>query len=524
MLTKLSDYFCACENPKRVRNRYTHDYVIAKCGHCVACEKSRSDRYVSMINNMAEHSKGVYFVTLTFAPEYLPTAHFELSEDQTEFNVTVQHHKLQSVVVSRKPTIEKELRDFPYYEQIVQKIEHRNYTSADWHFFNIGMPSLSDSSFLGKGNFGVLDVRYPQNFLKRLRNLLSYAYPALNLKYFLVGEYGTRTFRPHFHLIIFMDYSIRQTELQNFVSLSWKYGHCDVQRVESSAANYVASYCNSSSSIPRFLQEDVCKPFCRHSNFSAYTFTANETKAVLEELYKDDSPYVIKATSNGLSVLPLQQTLRFFAYPKPSRFDSLSSYEVYDILSEYERACERQRTLNPTFKAKVAYTAIDSEFEVDKDSGIYTLSELRDLYKASSDSSKRSLDYLVDKKRYTDLYMSFRVFKIAQLLHCSSFDVIRHILRFYRGSSEHPLNFGLSLLRYQYESLELCDSIQDVAYLYSFFNDFGTEDFARNATLPECGSLEDAQKRFASVVEQTHLKTIKHKDRNSYLFYSSTHN
>lgn len=524
MLTKLSDYFCSCEHPKRVRNRYTHDYVVAKCGHCVACEKSRADRYVSMINNMAENSKGVYFVTLTFAPEYLPVAHFELSDDKSEFIVTTTHHKLQNVVIARKPTIQKELRDFPYTESVVQKIDIRNYTSADWHFFNLGMPSLSDSSFLGKGNFGVLDVRYPQNFLKRLRNLLEYAYPTLNLKYFLVGEYGSRTFRPHYHLILFMDYSIRQTELQNLVAMSWHYGNCNVQRVESSAANYVASYCNTSSSLPRFLQEDVCKSFCRHSNFSAYTFSANETKAVLEELYTDDSPYVTKTTTNGLSLFPLPQTLRLFAYPRPSRFDSLSSHEVYDILSEYERAASEQRTLNPLFKAQVAYTAIDSEFEVDKDNGLYTLSELRDLYKASSDSSKRSLDYLVDKKRYTDLSASYRVFKIAQLLHCSSYDVIRHILRFYRGSAEHPLNFGLSLLRYQYESLELCDSVQDVAYLYSFFNDFGTEDFARNALLPECGSLDDAKKRFASVVEQTHLKTIKHKDRNSYLHYSSTHN
>lgn len=46
---------------------------------------------------------------------------------------------------------------------------------------------------------GSLDTSHPQLFIKRLRKYLE----PKKIRYFLVGEYGDRTQRPHYHLIVF---------------------------------------------------------------------------------------------------------------------------------------------------------------------------------------------------------------------------------------------------------------------------------------------------------------------------------
>lgn len=526
MLTKLSDYFCSCLNPQRVRNKYTHETVVAKCGHCDACDKSRSDRYVSMINNMSKASKNTYFVTLTFAPQYMPVADLQL--DNGSVRGTITHHRLKTKV-SRKTKehfLVDEVSQTSFSDDDVFKFD-----LADYHFFNLGMPIASKGAFLGKGRFGILDYSYAQRFIKRLRKLISYALPTVDIKVFVVGEYGSRTFRPHFHFIIFTSDTVYYTQFKNFIALAWKYGRYDVQLVQSSAASYVASYCASSSSLPKFLQTKSIKPFCHHSCFKAYTFSREDTKKRLQELYRDDSPYTLQETSSGLDLFPLSSSLRLFAYPKPPRFRELADYEVFSILQQYERNAIAQRTLNPRFKVQISVPTFcepsqivsgDMPEDVIEDAWL-TLSEIHDAYKRSLDSTKKCNFVLVNKNDYGKIYASYRAFTIANIMGCSSYDIAMHVICFYRGSSSHVLNFELSLLNYQYSSLELCDSEQDVMYLYSYFNENTSSSALLSAGYSADANLSDAISRFKTVVANSHLREIKHKDRNSYNQYIIHH-
>lgn len=532
MLTKLSDYFCPCLHPRYTYNKYTHEHVVAKCGHCVACDKSRSDRYVSMINNMSANSLGVYLITLTYSPECMPMAHIEFSDMDSDGVVdtlmaNVVSYKLQTVITKRKPSIEKETRKFTSAYFVKDSCLPLN--ASDRFFYAKGMPLSIKGGFAGNGNFGVLDKSHYQNFIKRLRNNLEYAYPSIAVKYFVTGEYGSKTLHPHWHFILFTSHSIRNTELSHFVRLSWKYGRYDVQRVQSNAASYVASYCAAASSIPRFLQTVSFRPFCKHSAFSAFTFTDKETKAVLEELYTDDNPFIVKAVASGLDLFPLPQSLRLFAYPKPCGFLQLSSYQIVSILQRFEKECYRQHTTNPKFKIKVYAESIrmDIGFHVNPNDinvtyKYLTLSEIKDAYRRFQDGSKCCQYRLFDSSDYSNLYASYRAFKLAQIVGCSSYEIAQHVIQFYRGSATKPLNFGLSLLRYQYTCLEQCDSIQDVKFLYSFFNSSSQEDAMLDAGFLDT-NVDDALKRFVSVVENTGQQQIKHKDRNSYYQYSLYH-
>lgn len=76
--------------------------------------------------------------------------------------------------------------------------------------------------------------REMQLWLKRLRA----RYSGYRFRYFLVGEYGEHTQRPHYHAVIF---GLPWTE-QATVQATWELGFTSVYELNPSRARYVASY------------------------------------------------------------------------------------------------------------------------------------------------------------------------------------------------------------------------------------------------------------------------------------------
>ena len=94
------------------------------------------------------------------------------------------------------------------------------------------------------GNLSYEDVR---DFLKRLRSRLA----PRKMRYYLVGEYGDITFRPHYHALVFGEFVGAHVPiaLQRKGSVcdcvfceSWGKGLVDVQEPGHEAFGYVASY------------------------------------------------------------------------------------------------------------------------------------------------------------------------------------------------------------------------------------------------------------------------------------------
>ena len=73
-----------------------------------------------------------------------------------------------------------------------------------------------------------------QLFLKRLRGMAA----GRKLRYYAVGEYGDKSWRPHYHLIIF---GLAPTE-QKLVEACWPYGFVQVGTAEAQSMAYTASY------------------------------------------------------------------------------------------------------------------------------------------------------------------------------------------------------------------------------------------------------------------------------------------
>ena len=148
MFSRLGDYGLSCKNPRRVFNKYLKDWVTVPCCKCDACKASKSNRVVSMINNASRSAAVTYFITLTYSPCCLPWVQFCLEHGNIVTSSTVHNWRYRS----RRPVISS-------YDT------HVPLNDTDLHFFALGMPSISDHSFLGPGRFGVLVKSDLQKFI-----------------------------------------------------------------------------------------------------------------------------------------------------------------------------------------------------------------------------------------------------------------------------------------------------------------------------------------------------------------------
>ena len=62
-----------CQHPRTVINKYTHEPVVVSCGSCPSCILRRSGIQTNLLTTYSAQFRYVYFVTLTYAPCFLPT-------------------------------------------------------------------------------------------------------------------------------------------------------------------------------------------------------------------------------------------------------------------------------------------------------------------------------------------------------------------------------------------------------------------------------------------------------------------
>lgn len=101
---------------------------------------------------------------------------------------------------------------------------------------------------------GMLSVRDPQLFLKRLRQ-----HPevhGINFRYFLVGEYGSTTFRPHYHAIIFNlpVFDSQHVHLRQIIEQVWRKGGVHLVPASPATIAYTCKYVLTTQEIAKKLE------------------------------------------------------------------------------------------------------------------------------------------------------------------------------------------------------------------------------------------------------------------------------
>lgn len=246
-----------CLRPIKVFNKYTNDIIYAPCGHCYSCLKNKSNRDTSLAMNIASNFKYCYFVWLSYEDRYLPYIELKsidvLGDTRSNYFFSSINRALRIPVSNGKDRIIED-SSFEFTHSM---------TSSEYQ--DIIVKSHGRYDFLRKcvvyPRFEDCDNRVPycntsdcQKFLKRLRFHSKNKYNE-EIRFYGVSEYGPRTYRPHWHLLLFFNSDELTSVIQRLVYESWSYGRTTCELSRGGSSSYVASYVNSSVCLPSLYLE-----------------------------------------------------------------------------------------------------------------------------------------------------------------------------------------------------------------------------------------------------------------------------
>ena len=327
-----------CLNPKIIKNPYTGQVVQCRCGKCSACRNTKNSNWVIRLDLEAQCHKYVLFTTLTY----------------DEYNVP------QIIKLKFDDYHPYEKNNYAYLGQDGELIDIREIKEPF---------EKKDFDYIRKSDFlNVLDKSDFQKFIKRLRYYFDQCEKGALLRYFLCGELGPRTFRPHGHLLLFFDSEKCAREIQLLLSKAWTYGNIyDPHFVHGSAASYVASYCNGLSNLPKIYLHPSLKPFTLFSKNPAIGSIYPNVKEVREIFNRGDITFqrfddVHREFKNEYFWRSFTSRL----YPRCQRFDSLlhdDRVTLYRLIEEFPthlNAVEIAKRIESEYVFNPRYTGVES--------------------------------------------------------------------------------------------------------------------------------------------------------------------
>lgn len=272
-----------CLHPVHIKLHGEDAYV--PCGKCEVCLSNKQLRNCASCDFELSAATSVYFVTLTYSNPNVPVmAVYEdtcfMDDNDTDslyycHDATPRYHNKKN---SSNPIAEDDfflgcvrypsyLMDDLYYKRVKTNDDISVY---DTHYYDLFGNVVDRQSIYYMPYLSHYDAKC---FLKRFRYHLNKEKNNETLRYYVMGEYGPRTYRPHFHLLLFFESNISPEKVTSFVYSSWSYGRISVDRVEKNATSYVTRYASGSFILPPFYDLSATKPRLSHSlNFGGKVY------------------------------------------------------------------------------------------------------------------------------------------------------------------------------------------------------------------------------------------------------------
>lgn len=290
---ELSKYISRCRNPQVIKNKHG-DLVCCSCNKCPDCIARKLARYTALCCNESKYSQKTFFITLTYDDENIPTmmlkrvpgskekkqgGYIQFIDKTNRYNNPLKarcYHFFKDRY-DKKYGNDPFAKPFPIKRFKLKKTHsyneelHRVYTTYSDPLFKEFYAKVHerDSQYFESKKYRWLPYLCKedlQKFIKRLRFRIASEYNT-EVRFYAIGEYGPEHFRPHYHINLFVNEPRLYTELQRIVADCWQYGRtdCEPARDDSGCASYVASYANSISTLPTFLNGTKIAPFSLHS-------------------------------------------------------------------------------------------------------------------------------------------------------------------------------------------------------------------------------------------------------------------
>lgn len=300
----------SCKHPIVVRNKYTGEEISVPCGRCSACLNNRAFAYVTRCDLESQSHRYGVFATLTYADYDVP-----------------QVVRLRSIDCSNSNElayIDGETGEFiDFYDPSIKRHNERD---IQYVRDTKVLPVLCKADF--------------QKFIKRVRYYANEIENGVTIRYWITGEYGETTFRPHGHVILWFDSDAIAQQYREILYKSWKHGNVhDPHIINGSASNYVAAYVNGTVSLPSIYTHKRIKPFALFSKCpilgSLYQGVPTIQQFFARKIDKISVPYPSKAT---FSDVPLWRSLLDRFCPRIQRFSDLSVTDriaLYRLVEEH---------------------------------------------------------------------------------------------------------------------------------------------------------------------------------------------
>jgi len=192
---------------------------------------------------------------------------------------------------------------------------------------------------IADGNTPTLLKRDLQLFLKRLRQYLSRNIPNYqnDLRYFLVGEYGSKTDRPHYHGILFNipinNKTFREIEVNTILQNTWKKGRTSVGTVTQASIHYITKYMINPIDNKEIKENQFRIMSTRPGLGSNYLSVISEHQNKI----KTDITY----QPGGIkSKIPRYYSSKIFGYAKQSEISNMKKKYVDAQLNEEQKRVE----------------------------------------------------------------------------------------------------------------------------------------------------------------------------------------
>lgn len=281
-----------CTNRKRITRYYPgigkHVNQYFSCGKCVECLRQKQNQTSFLVAKQAEDSGSLIFVTLTYAPEHLPFAHVEQQFDMDSGCLIYQSDPLQvsevgyslgarydkALTFSEAPTN----RRTSLYRRYKKQLLAREELLRQDYLADKGRRLIEPFVFRTIEHEGVrhvgtitptLRTSDVQLAVKRFRTKCSRSGLSLDkFKYFVCGEYGTKSGRPHYHLAL---HGITR-EVASILCQIWEenYGSTYIDVVPFNArtrvGDYIGKYLTKGEFDKVFVREGLCKKGRRQSS------------------------------------------------------------------------------------------------------------------------------------------------------------------------------------------------------------------------------------------------------------------
>lgn len=167
-----------------------------------------------------------------------------------------------------------------------------------------------------------LEKRDVQLFLKRLRKYQTKKYPNEKpIKYYICGEYGTRTKRPHYHAIMYNVHANILADTERLQGI-WSHGHIHLGDVNMATVMYTASYIMKGAWQPEQDDDDRVPEFSMMSKKLGASFMTPQMVRYFQ------NRFISYATLEGGEKIALPR------YFREKIFDKLQRKELSEIAKQ----------------------------------------------------------------------------------------------------------------------------------------------------------------------------------------------